>query len=1068
MALSLGTLYAQLELQANNFKKGVSEANASMENIAKSIDKLNSTIESSFKRSSDSQVKVAKEAATKKAQIEKNLAKEREQLETNSLKHMLSYQKQIDKEREQIELNTVRHEIAAGKMKIAELEKAEKQRLSNIKSRNAKIKKSFDSTWKGIKSSISGAISNIISKFFSLKTAIIGSAAALVTMKIVNISAQFEGLYAAMVAVTGSSKDATKEFKFVQDQAMRLGMDVEGLTTEYTRLMAATKGTALEGVQTKKIFVSISEAMRVLQLSSDDANGAFRALVQMVSKGNIQAEEVRRQFGERMPGAFEMAAKAMGVTASQMDKMLRLGQVKAVQLLPALADAMIEKYGKGVPLAANSARAAFAKLNNELLLIANSVGKAGLLDAAKYVAGEAIKYLDAAKQIFTQLTPIINKMVHNFFDVKGPQQYYDVVSSLLSTILHAAASLIDAFEKLANVTIPAITSAFDSIVDVMSKIEVNGKRLFETPDQKMQRLLVAKGEELRQAQELLEQLQKNASHPSYYTDQGMARLNKQIVDLIYNKIPKLRKEFDSLSKTPLASDNNTSFVSKLADGLNKLGDAIDKNKGKKFSFDLGGGAKTGEDFKKTTASIAQLTANYSVLLSQTGNLADATKVYANALKTIPEQPLFKAQDESTQRSIINGLIKSYSNWISEIEKASKAVESNQDPISKLRVKMEDSKAKLQAYLSGGDAGLAAMQAKIAGDTAEAAVKAAMEGARVGVKKWSDAYVNVVADSLKINSGLSTEEKRNLIEKWASDYAKAAEEAKQELKKQQKLDKGFGVVKSKLGFIMQPDSTSGSAASQTIAKLKAQQDSMLQYITDNEDKVTKVYGDSNAARAQVNEYFNKKIMEQTDSLYNYLRNSGKDWASSFADTLLDTSKSFKDWVHDIMMQIAKLTLMKSLQPQFDYISNAIANLYSSFGSFGGGKNSFFSNIGSMISSAFGFAKGGAFSGGIQKFATGAVVSSPTMFPMANGMGLMGEAGPEAVMPLTRDSKGNLGVSVSGSSSNQPMVIEQHFHINQAMPGMEQLLQKAAADGAQKGYSLVANDIKTRGPIRRTLG
>ena len=56
----------------------------------------------------------------------------------------------------------------------------------------------------------------------------------------------------------------------------------------------------------------------------------------------------------------------------------------------------------------------------------------------------------------------------------------------------------------------------------------------------------------------------------------------------------------------------------------------------------------------------------------------------------------------------------------------------------------------------------------------------------------------------------------------------------------------------------------------------------------------------------------------------------------------------------------------------------------------------------------FAKGGAF--------TNKIVDSPTMFKFAKGTGLMGEAGPEAIMPLTRDSSGKLGVQASGSSSN----------------------------------------------------
>ena len=65
---------------------------------------------------------------------------------------------------------------------------------------------------------------------------------------------------------------------------------------------------------------------------------------------------------------------------------------------------------------------------------------------------------------------------------------------------------------------------------------------------------------------------------------------------------------------------------------------------------------------------------------------------------------------------------------------------------------------------------------------------------------------------------------------------------------------------------------------------------------------------------------------------------------------------------------------------------------------------------------GFAKGAAFSaGGVTAFASGGVVNSPTMFPMRGGVGLMGEAGSEAIMPLTRTSNGDLGVKAVGAGS-----------------------------------------------------
>lgn len=75
-------------------------------------------------------------------------------------------------------------------------------------------------------------------------------------------------------------------------------------------------------------------------------------------------------------------------------------------------------------------------------------------------------------------------------------------------------------------------------------------------------------------------------------------------------------------------------------------------------------------------------------------------------------------------------------------------------------------------------------------------------------------------------------------------------------------------------------------------------------------------------------------------------------------------------------------------------------------------------------AMGFANGGAFGGGMQLFANGDVFSSPTTFPMSgNKTGMLGEAGPEAIMPLTRGQDGKLGVKAAGNGGGAVQVNNQ---------------------------------------------
>ena len=120
------------------------------------------------------------------------------------------------------------------------------------------------------------------------------------------------------------------------------------------------------------------------------------------------------------------------------------------------------------------------------------------------------------------------------------------------------------------------------------------------------------------------------------------------------------------------------------------------------------------------------------------------------------------------------------------------------------------------------------------------------------------------------------------------------------------------------------------------------------------------------------------------------------------------KSFERLITEITAQIVAAQIAESL---FGGLTGSGGK-----GSKGGGFD-FAGLIGSFLGGfGGGFANGGVFAGGqVQAFANGGVVGSPTLFPMGGGRtGLMGEAGPEAIMPLTRGPDGKLGVRAEGGS------------------------------------------------------
>ncbi len=105
------------------------------------------------------------------------------------------------------------------------------------------------------------------------------------------------------------------------------------------------------------------------------------------------------------------------------------------------------------------------------------------------------------------------------------------------------------------------------------------------------------------------------------------------------------------------------------------------------------------------------------------------------------------------------------------------------------------------------------------------------------------------------------------------------------------------------------------------------------------------------------------------------------------------------------------------------------------------------INSLLGGMMPFAKGGAFAQGrVMPFAKGGVVSAPVSFPMRGATGLMGEAGPEAIMPLARGADGRLGVQAQGGGRPVTVVM------NIATPDVQGFQRSQAQIAAQASRAL----------------
>lgn len=186
---------------------------------------------------------------------------------------------------------------------------------------------------------------------------------------------------------------------------------------------------------------------------------------------------------------------------------------------------------------------------------------------------------------------------------------------------------------------------------------------------------------------------------------------------------------------------------------------------------------------------------------------------------------------------------------------------------------------------------------------------------------------------------------------------------------------------------------------------------------------------------------RSYADEATDVWKNVATATKSILGEMTDSLVDFCMTGKANITDLVNYIIKELLKIAIQKYFtgslsSGLSSAIGLVTSLLGSVSGGSagasspgyESAASGVSAVSYAPFTMnALGNIFSRGLlQEFAgSGVVVNRPTFFPMANGAGLMGEAGPEGIMPLKRNSRGQLGVIAEGSGGFT-VRIDQTFH------------------------------------------
>ena len=357
-------LTAQYQEQEQAIKKTtnalIQEEKLKQEVIATEIKQSNAIKANIAQREAQRKALLAQEQAQQKSAK----AAEREALANEKLN---SAYNQLNSARTKAK-NHLRDLIASESASTSEIKKAQRE-FDILDQKVRKADKAVGDFTKGV-GNYKGALSGIgnLMGAFGISTGLY--LAADLVKNIFETTKQIQSLDLALRMVSGSQAEFATNQVFLSNLSEQYGIEIQGLTKNFTEFWVASKGK-LEAEQIKAIFTSISKSVAVMGLSIQQQDSAFLALQQMMSKGTVQAEELKKQLGNALPGAVKAATMAyqalhpeIKVTEKLFMEQMKAGKILSAELLPELAKAYEKLYGIENVTRAETLAAAQNRLSN--------------------------------------------------------------------------------------------------------------------------------------------------------------------------------------------------------------------------------------------------------------------------------------------------------------------------------------------------------------------------------------------------------------------------------------------------------------------------------------------------------------------------------------------------------------------------------------------------------------------------------------------------------------------------------------------------------------------------------
>ena len=221
----------------------------------------------------------------------------------------------------------------------------------------------------------------------------------------VNVARETNRARVALGNISDGAEGFKKNMDVLTNLADKYGQELNGVTSSFARFSAAANAVGMGLQDQYKIYEAMTKAITAFGLTSSEAQLTYMALGQMMSKGKVTAEELRRQMGERIPIAIEAMARAAGVTMQELDNLLKRGEVYSNEVLPRFADELNKMLGD---INVDNIETSLNRLRNTFIALTDDL-KVG--DLYKKIIDGANKMLSNIQKTFVRFAATIASMI---------------------------------------------------------------------------------------------------------------------------------------------------------------------------------------------------------------------------------------------------------------------------------------------------------------------------------------------------------------------------------------------------------------------------------------------------------------------------------------------------------------------------------------------------------------------------------------------------------------------------------------------------------------------------------